>query len=366
MNTRIHLSQRGGRTDVYTPTNKQLLAVGITTGVIVTGSVVGIIALEKKREIYAAKIVEMERQRQTLSIRTYEPKYISNQKRDAFGSTSPDPENPVITEQITDRVDTILPESVAKMGHRFAQTKSHRYLIYADNDTTRPGDWDIVYVDYFAEGNLFTYNGFICPPQDIQDMFGSDFTEEIVALGMGVDLTLIVYSTVLIGNNDSFYKIVLNFHKEGLPMMEDEVLIIPDDEEDMYDPDAPPIEEDVDPEEADEIAIQELLDAEEIDHGDERVFNPDAPIDLDATGELSEEDLIAGWTTVECTFRMTNTGMIHDENDVPIPYADAIDWFSKPIFESIVLSPNLLEIYPDRTIYVANGQLKIMYEITIE
>ena len=260
-------------------------------------------------------------------------------------------------------VDKILPESVEKLGSRFAQTKQCRYSIYSDLSVVRPGEFDNIMLDYYFADNQYLYNGYPAPPLDIEALFGRDFAEEIMTLGMGRNLTLLIFSNIKLTSTNSFIRMVLTFHEEEAPEMEYE-----EEDPDMYDPDAiefsEPDESDdaFDPEEDAEIAIQEAMDKEEME-AEERFFDPEAAIDLDPTGELTEAEVYEGWTTSEWT-RNLKTGLIHDENGDPVGEEDILEWIGLSALHT-VYAPDVLQQFPGGTVYVRNARLKIMYEIEI-
>ena len=346
-------------------TNKQLIIVCTATGILVSGSIAGIVTFEKRRKEYLARIKD--EKSLCPAAPSYEQRVATFAKKDRFGSISTDPEIVVISERVTDQVDIILPESIDKLEGRYAQTKSHRFFIYADTSVVRPGLFAPVFVDYYDADHEFLYNGWTASPADLSGLLGKDFTEEILPLGIGRELQLVVYSTVPI--DKQFLRIILTFHKEGAPLTE-QFDTIEDDDTEAYDPDDPQFSEpdenppDETDEEFDENAIQEMIDAEEIDQ-EERFFDPDASITLDATGELDEADNVEGWTVVEWRYRVSTTCLLHDENDEVISQEDAIEWLTLPIL-AIIDSPTVIQNYPGRMIYVRNGKLKIMFEITID
>lgn len=351
---------------------KQLIAICSLSVALTTSSIIGCIMLEKKRKEYLEKIEIMKNQLNSQQAidkwNTFMTKR-TEKKPDAFGSTSPDPEDVVITEVITEKVDVVLPNSIDQLGSRFAQTKTHRYSIYADMSVVRPGEYDTILLDYYSANNRFIFNGYPADPIDVEKMFGRDFAEEIITLGIGRDMQLLIYSNVLIDNYDNFFRIVLTFHKGESPEMD----IIDNDEfydpdaDDIYDPDDPAYSEPdeeafLDDEDEEAARIDELMENEELANR-ERMFDPDAAIYIHPTGELTELEVYEGWTESPWTYR-TDTGLLYDEEDEVVSQEDALDWIGLECL-SVICSPHSLIDYPTRTIYVRNEKLKIMYEISL-
>lgn len=354
---------------------KQIIAICSLSAALTTSSIIGCIALERRRKEYLKQIEEMKKPSNKNYAIEKRNTFITNrteEHQDAFGSTSQDPEDPVITETIIDRVDVLLPNSIAQLGSRFAQTKTHRYAIYADMSIVRPGDYDTILLNYYSGNNQFIFNGYPAAPIDIEKMFGRDFAEEIITLGIGRDMQLLIYSNVLISDYDNFFRIVLTFHKGESPEMD----IINNDElydpdaDDIYDPDdtaySEPDEEDLldDEDEEDEEAarIDELMENEELANS-ERMFDPGAAIYIHPTGELTELEVYEGWSESPWTYR-TDTGLLYDEEDEVVSQEDALVWIGLECL-SVICSPHSLIDYPMRTIYVRNEKLKIMYEISL-
>ena len=341
-------------------TNKQTIIICGLCVTIVAGSVVGIITLEKRRKEFAEQVAKMNET-------PWGTEYLASQflaKRvDTYGSTSDDPVDPVISGEIKDQVDTVVPQSIDLLGSRFALTKDKVYAIYADLSIVRPGQYESVVLDYWPEDLYFLYNNFQALPNDVESMFGRGFCEEVLSLGLGRDLQLLVYTTTRV--NSSFLKILLRFHEGRIPIEmtetpEDEIVI-------PYDPDSPSFAE-ADDEEFDEAAedeavIQEMLDAEEIEAA-QPFFDNTAPIYIDPIGELSEMDIHEGWVECEWKYKL-RTGLIYDENDEFITQEQILDWLGLELL-TVICAPDVVSKFPERMIYVRNGKLKILYDIEIE
>lgn len=137
-------------------------------------------------------------------------------------------------------------------------------------------------------------------------------------------------------------------------------------EEPVYDPDSPDYAE-VDDEEFDEAAqdeaiMQEVLDAEEIKAA-QPFFDHTAPIYIDPIGELNEMEIQEGWEICEWTHRI-RTGFIYDEEGVVVTQEQVLEWLGLELL-AVITAPDVLSKFPSRMIYVRNGGLKLMYEITI-
>jgi len=349
-------------------TTNQTIAVCSTFTVIAVGTTVGAIHLEKRRKEYLRQVEIMRKRAAHKPINREEFEAQIKAGRDVFGSTSEDPEDVVITQVIKDRVDVVTPQSIDQLGSRFALTKAHRYAIYSDVSVIRPGEFDYVALEYWPEDMYFLYNGFPTPQADVEGLFGSDFAQEILMLGIGKEMQLLIYSNVKIDGSNNFIKILLTFHEGRIPT---EVVSAIEDDDIRYDPDDPIYAEDDDDDEeegdidqADEDAIQEIMDAEEIEAAGERYFNHEGEIGIDPVGELDEMEVIDGWETVEWSYRL-DTGFIYDENDALLSEEEIVEWLSLPVVQTL-LSHNILTLFPDRTVYVKNGKLKLMYEITIK
>jgi hypothetical protein len=340
-------------------TNKQTIIICSLCVTIVAGSVVGIITLEKRRKEFLSQVAKVENKpwdTEWLSREAYEK---DKKTKDEFGSNSPDPIEPVIIAEVKDQVDIIVPQSVDQLGSRFAMTKDRKYAIYADLSVDRPGVYENVLIQYWPEDLYFIYNGFAVPPGDIESMFGRSFCEEILSLGLGRDLSLLIYSTEKI--QGLFLKIMLTFYEGRVPVEMIEV-----EEKMEYDPDNPDYSEadddEFDEEAQDEAIMQEVLDAEEIE-ASQPFFDHNAPIYIDPIGELDEEDIHEGWMTCEWTHRV-KTGLIYDEEGVAVTEEQVLEWLG-PELLATVCAPNVLSKFPERVIYIRNGKLKLLYEIII-
>lgn len=335
---------------------RQLIVLGGICGTIVAGSVVGVLLVEKRRKEFlkqAAKIDEKPWEVEWLTREQYEKAI------DEYGSLSISPVEPVILAEVKDQVDMVIPQSVDQLGSRFALTKDRKYAIYADLSVTRPGTYENVLIQYWPEDLYFLYNGFAVAPGDIETMLGRGFCEEVLSLGLGRDLSILVYSTERI--QGLFLKITLTFYEGRIPVEMTEI------EEEPYDPDSPNYAEADDDEfdEAaqDEAALQEVLDAEEIE-ASQPFFDHSAPIYIDPIGELDEMEIQDGWVVCEWSHRLA-TGLLYDEDGVALAEEQVIEWLGMELL-AIICAPNVVSNFPDRMVYVRNGRLKILYEISIE
>lgn len=338
---------------------EQCIAVCSISALVVAGEVTGCILLEKRRIAYLEQVAEIkaEKARAPIKVKTVK---VETPTRSVFDTQSEDPEEVLVSETISDRVDVVLPNSIDKLGSRFANTRSQRYSIYADMTIVRPGVYDSIALDFYAD-NTFIFNGYQASGYDIEKMFGRDFVEEVLTLGMGRDAQLLVYSNVRIDNYDHFFKIVVTFHEGGVDM---------DPDEDIgYDPDDPefaeaPEEDDEEAiVEAEEAALQEMMDAEEIEAEADFFDREGGTIEFHDTGELTESEIYSGWEGSEWKYNL-RTGLLYDENEDPISQEDALEWLGLDVMK-VVCTPAVLLSFPSRTVYVRNGKLKIMFEIDI-
>ena len=339
---------------------RQLIVLGSVCGTVMVGSVVGVILLEKRRKEFLSQVAKVESKPWDIEWLTREAYEKAKNSQDEVVSNSPDPVEPVIIAEVKGRVDVVVPQSVDQLGSRFAMTKDKKYAIYADLSVVRPGVYESVIIQYWAEDLYFLYNGYPSAPGDIEDMFGRGFCEEILSLGLGRDLTLLIYSTERV--QGMFLKITLHFYEGRIPVEMAETI----EEETVYDPDSPDYAE-VDAEEFDEAAqdeaiMQEILDAEEIE-ALQPFFDHTALIYIDPIGELSEIDIQEGWTLCEWVHRV-RTGFVYDEEGVVVTQEQVLEWLGEELL-AVVCAPDVLSKFPGRMIYVRNGKLKLMYEITI-
>lgn len=336
---------------------KVVIVCGIC-GVITASSLSLALVLEHKRKEY----VDTSKK----TVKPVLPAMLEAQpERDTFGSTSQDPEDPVVVKNPTNQVDVVTPQSVDHLGDRFATTRDHRYVIYADTSAYRPGEYEHVTLEYWPDDAVVVYNGFPVAAVDVETMFGRSFAAEVLTLGFGRDLELVVFSTTLIDHCKNFLRIHVIFH-EG--RMTEEMIrqYFPEDEDDNIDPDSAIFsepDEDYDEDEQDEAAMAEMMDSEELMSA-EPFFDPSAPIVLDPTGDLDEADIYSGWTGCEWTFRMS-TGFIYDEDGEELTQEQVLEWLGEELLR-VICRADVLQQFPSRVIYVRNHKLKIMYEITIE
>lgn len=346
---------------------KQLIAISSVCATITVGSVIGIIVLETRRKAYLEELESLSDRVITHPVEHIIPqavidavtKDLPEPDMDIFGPVEETPVEPVAT--------PTLPKFVDVLDSGFAQTRGHRYAIYADVNAVRPGEFEHIQLDFYAADNMFVYNGILVYPHDVEHMFGRDFAEEVLSLGIGRELQLVIFSNVMIDDYLDFFRIVLTFYEGSVP---DGMFIDEDDDILAYDPDSE-LYSDTQQEDEDFDEIEEMLmeHDSEIQEAIEEVeamspfFDRDAAITIDPFGELTEVEIYHGWTEQDWTF-LRSTGLLYDEEDEVISEDEAIEWLGIDNLSIICANDSIL-MFPNRTIYVRNGKLKIMYEITL-
>lgn len=209
-------------------------------------------------------------------------------------------------------------------------------------------DLDVLYLDYSPRTGVLQMGRQVLERDMAIDLFGEQFVRTVLPMGI-IDGEIL---TCFVGN----YKLVVSYLQdngiEEVPYMVEDLHYDPDSS-DFYETDD--IEDEID-------MIEDMLDddLDDLIFDQGPFFTPEG-ITFSETGELTQEQWDSGWDVVGWTYK-SKTGFLYDERDDFIEEIDVMTWLGEDILLEII-KPDILQKYPDKIVYVRNGNLKMLYHI---